>query len=500
MRVFSFKNIMAGKRETIVRFENVSFEHSVNKPILDEVSFGVRRGSKITLMGQNGAGKSTLFGLITEVITPEEGEIHLAPDLSIAISRQVIPRDQLELTTREFFEKSFTKKVYDIDPKIDEVLEVVNLHAPKDKLIKDFSGGQQARLLLASALIQNPDLLLLDEPTNNLDKEGIEHLKRFLIDYKKTVIIISHDADFLNAFTQGVLYLDVFTKKIEQYTGNYNDVLREITARVEKEVRKNAQYEKHIQEKKDKANFFANKGGRMRILAKRMRESAAEAEESKVDVRREDKTIRKFTIDVKTSHVGEILNIKSLSVMKDHKPVEREANISLMKKRHLLLTGPNGIGKSTLLEHLANNTESGAKISEGVIVGYYRQDFSTLDFDETVYKTLEKVMDKPDEHAMRSVAAGFLINSDLIHSKVGSLSEGQKGLVAFAQLVLLKPNLLILDEPTNHINFRHLPIIAKALDQYEGAMVLVSHVPEFVKQIRIDETLDLDNLKPLKKK
>jgi len=109
-------------------------------------------------------------------------------------------------------------------------------------------------------------------------------------------------------------------------------------------------------------------------------------------------------------------------------------------------------------------------------------------------------MDKPDEHAMRSVAAGFLINGDLIYSKVGSLSEGQKGLVAFAQLVLLKPNLLILDEPTNHINFRHLPIIAKALDQYEGAMVLVSHVPEFVSQIRIDETLDLESLKPLKKK
>ena len=238
----------------------------------------------------------------------------------------------------------------------------------------------------------------------------------------------------------------------------------------------------------------------MRILAKRMRESAAEAEEAKVDVRREDKTIRKFTIEVKESHVGEILNIKSLSIIKNHKLAPRVANVSLMKGRHLLLTGPNGIGKSTLLEHLAHGTESGAKISEGVTVGYYRQDFSTLDFDETVYKTLEKVMDKPEEQTLRSVAAGFLINSDLIYSKVGSLSEGQKGLVAFAQLTLLKPNLLILDEPTNHINFRHLPIIARALDQYEGAMILVSHIPEFVSQIRIDETLDLESLRPLKKK
>ncbi len=487
------------KGETIVRFNDVSFGYSAKKPILDEVNFNVRRGAKVALMGQNGAGKSTLFHLITKSILPEDGAIHLAPNLSIAMARQVIPREDLNLTTREFFEKCFNEKVYDIDPKIDKVLGAVNLSAPKERLIKDFSGGQQARILLASALIQNPDLLLLDEPTNNLDKEGIAHLTKFLVDYKKTVIVISHDADFLNAFTQGVLYLDIFTLKMEQYTGNYKDVVREISIRVEKEIRKNAQFEKHIQEKKDKANFFANKGGRMRVLAKRMRESATEAEESKVEVRREDKTIRKFIIGVKEHHVGEILRIDSLSIMKGDKIVECEARVSLLKNRHLLLSGPNGIGKTTLLEHLARGGSDGTKISEGVRVGYYRQDFSTLDFGKTVYDTLESVMDKPDEQDMRSVAAGFLIDGDLMYAKVGNLSEGQKGLVAFAQLALLRPNLLILDEPTNHINFRHLPVIAKALDQYEGAMVLVSHVPEFVKKIRIDDTLDLDKLEPLKK-
>ncbi len=486
---------MPQKNEVIARFDNVSFEYGANKPIFNEVSFTVRRGSKTALMGQNGSGKSTLFRLITKERAPEEGNVHLTQNLSIAIASQVIARDQLGLTVREFFEKSFAEKVYDIDPRIDKILEAVRLHAPKDRIIKDFSGGQQARFLLASALIQNPDLLLLDEPTNNLDKEGISHLTKFLIDYKKTIIVISHDADFLNAFTEGVLYLDVFTGKVEKYAGNYKDVVREIIARVEKEIRKNAQFEKHIQEKKDKANFFANKGGRMRILAKRMRESAAEAEESKVDVRREDKTIRKFIIGVKKHHIGEILNIKSLSIMKNNELVECVANISLVKNRHLLLTGPNGIGKSTLLEHLARGNEKGAKISDGVTVGYYKQDFSTLNFDETVYEALKSVTDElSDEQAMRSIAAGFLITGEFMGAKIGNLSEGQKGLVAFAQLALLKPNLLILDEPTNHINFRHLPIIAKALSKYEGAMVLVSHTPEFVNKIRIDETLDLDKL------
>ena len=485
---------MPEKGEIIMRFDDVSFEHSSMRPILDEVNFTVRRGLKVALMGQNGAGKSTLFQLIMQELTPDSGEIHLPPRYSIGIARQVIPRDQFNLTIQEFFEKCFEGKVYDIDPRIDKILEVVNLHAPKDKIVHNFSGGQQARLLLASALIQNPDLLLLDEPTNNLDAEGITRLTQYLVDYKKTVIVISHDSDFLNAFTQGVLYLDIHRKKMEQYSGNYKDVVRDIAVRVERERRKNAQFEKHIQEKKDKANYFANKGGKMRILAKRMRESAAQAEESKVDVRREDKMIRKFTIDVGKQHVGEIVNIKTLSIMKDRKIVECTANISLGKNRHLLLIGPNGIGKSTLLENLAQGTKKGATISDGVRVGYYRQDFSTLNFDETVFKTLQSAMGNPNEQVLRSTAAGFLITNDLLRAKVGDLSEGQKGLVAFAQLVLLKPNLLILDEPTNHINFRHVPIIAKALDQYEGAMILVSHVPEFIRQIRIDETFDLENL------
>ena len=267
--------------ETILRFEKVSFEYGHNHPILKEVDFSVRRGTKITVMGQNGAGKSTLFALIMSTATPEDGNVHIANGATIATARQVIPRDEMDITVRAFFEKCFSNKIYDIDPKIDDVLEVVNLRGHTkvhDRIVRSFSGGQQARLLLASALIQNPDILLLDEPTNNLDKAGVEHLTEFLVNYCKTVIVISHDADFLNAFTEGVLYLDIFKRKVEQYVGDYFDVLEEIAVKIEKEKRKNAQMDKQIQEKKDKANFFANKGGRMRILAKRMRESAAEAE------------------------------------------------------------------------------------------------------------------------------------------------------------------------------------------------------------------------------
>ncbi len=449
---------------------------------------------------------------------PESGIINVVKGVTIANSLQVIPRDQMDSTVREFFSKSFKDKVYDIDPRIDDVLEVVNPHTKNfgvgvnlkgpprlgeaghakvhDRKINTFSGGQQARLLLASALIQDPDLLLLDEPTNNLDKAGIAHLTNFLVNYKKTVLVISHDADFLNAFTEGVLYLDVYTKKIEQYVGNYFNVMKDITARVEKENMKNAQLQKEIQAKKDQANVFAYKGGRLRLVAKRMREKAEELEEEIVDVRKEDKAIRPFIIPSQPDLIGEILNISSFATMVSGKIVKRKAHISLNKKQHLLLQGPNGIGKTTLLERLASGKAEGEKVKEGIRIGYYRQDFSTLNFEHSVYESLAEAMieggEKLNEEHMRSVAAGFLITGEFIRTKIKDLSEGQKGLVAFARLVLQKPGLLILDEPTNHINFRHLPIIAEALDKYAGAMILVSHVPEFVKQIRIDEVLDLE--------
>ncbi|OGF52270.1 hypothetical protein A3I27_01915 [Candidatus Giovannonibacteria bacterium RIFCSPLOWO2_02_FULL_43_11b] len=483
------------KTETILSFENVSFEYGHNKPILDEVNFSLRRGAKFALMGQNGTGKSTIFQLIIKKLAPESGKVNVGDGFSTALSRQVIAREELSLTVREFFERCFSEKVYNIDPRIDEVLEVVNLRGHEkvhERIMKSFSGGQQARLLLASALIQNPDLLLLDEPTNNLDKAGIEHLTQFLANYNKTVIVISHDANFLNAFTEGVLYLDLHTQKIEQYVGNYKDVVVEIAARIEKENKKNAQLAKEIQENKDKANFFAHKGGKMRNVAKKMRDKIEVMEESQVDVRKEDKTIRRFAIFHQPDLIGEVLHISAYTTMKNHKMVSRKADISVGKNRHLLLKGPNGIGKSTLLESIALGTAKGITIAPGVRGGYYRQDFSTLNFEDTVHDSLMAVMEKQVEENLRGVAAGFLIQGEMMKTRIGDLSEGQKGLVAFARLVLQKPGLLILDEPTNHINFRHVPVIARALDAYQGAMILVSHVPEFVAQIRIDEVLDLE--------
>jgi ATP-binding cassette subfamily F protein 3 len=288
--------------------------------------------------------------------------------------------------------------------------------------------------------------------------------------------------------------LDIFNHKIETYVGDYYSVVEEISKRVEREQRKNAQLEKLIKDRKEKVNFFANKGGKMRKLASKMKNETAELEDNMVDVRKEDQTIRKFSIPAQDI-TGEIVSIKAVKIIHDHKPVIKKVDISIRKRMHLLVTGPNGVGKSTLLRTLVSGKDEQVKILDKVRVGYYSQDFSNLDFNETVFNSLQSVLqDGTDTQMMRSVAAGFLIGGNLMEHKIGDLSEGQKGLLSFARLVLLQPGLLIFDEPTNHINFRHLPVIIEAINQYEGALIMVSHMQDFVKEIRINDYLDLSKI------
>lgn len=476
--------------DVIIRFEGVTFGYDAENPVLDEADFSVRENTKMTIMGQNGAGKSTILKLITGQLKPDRGEIHIKQGSKIAIATQVMAPEHKTRSVIEFFATAFAEKQHNLPKLVDDVLETVNLKAPHDKIIQDFSGGQQARLLLAYALIQEPDILLLDEPTNNLDADGIAHLTAFLIMYPKTVLVISHDADFLNTFTEGVLHLDVYTGKVDKYDGNYFDVVEEISAKLERDRMQNARMLKEIQDRKDKINFFAHKGGKMRKLASKLRDQVAEAEENMVEVRRDDRTIRDFEIPAQPWN-DNVVTINSVKIIKDHEPIRVDTKVYLRKGQRLLITGPNGIGKSTLLRTLASEKDEGAVIAKDVKVGYYRQDFSGLDFGQTAYDSLASMMAVPDNQTIRAVGAHFLLNGDALATKIGSLSEGQKGLLCFARFVLQKPGLLILDEPTNHINFRHIPVIARALEKYEGAMIMVSHVPDFVSQIKFGQELDL---------
>jgi ATP-binding cassette, subfamily F, member 3 len=476
------------KQETVLRFDNVSFKYDDEKIILDNANFNVRKYSKITIMGQNGAGKSTIFKLITGELQPDKGQIHIELGAKIAIAEQMVAEEMLELTVKQYFESAFTQKVYDIEKKIAEVFDIVNLQVDINLQVKELSGGQKARLLLAYALIQEPDILLLDEPTNNLDKQGIEHLTNFLMYYWNTCIVISHDADFLNSFTDGVLNVDVYTHNVEQFVGNYYDVIDQIASHVEKQRLYNAKITKSIKDRFEKVNKLGGKSVAMRRLAKRVRVDIEEDRDKIVQVRGEDRTIPEFEIP-NQHYPGALLKINQIELLKNNKVITKKIEKIVLRGEKLLISGPNGIGKSTLLKSILN--KNGAEYDKDLRIGYYSQDFSELDFEQTGLESLESVAVDQKIQDLYNAGGRFLLNGELLDKKIKNYSEGQKGLLCYARFLVQSPGLLIMDEPTNHINFRHIPIIAKALTTYKGGLVLISHIPSFVEEIGITDELDL---------
>ena len=490
------KEVIPGGK-IVMRAENLTFHFHENKPIYTEANFVAREGIKLTLMGQNGAGKSTLFKVIMGALAPVEGKIIIDKEAKVAIAEQTINPAELNKTVREYLEGAFDEKIYDIDKRASKVFDIVKLHSGDntvnilDKKVADLSGGQKGRLLIARALIQEPDILLMDEPTNNLDKEGIKLLTNFMKDYTGTAIVISHDEHFLNDFTHGILYVNAETHMIQQYVGNYYKALGEIQRKIEADKKANAQLAKEIQDNKDKVNFFKDKGGKMRKLAAKLKDEIEELEDSKVDVQKDDRTIRKFDIKCQEEIGGTLLKLREIEILVNGERKNIPLNIDLKKGDKLQIIGPNGIGKTTLLERIAKNANPKNVITEDVRLGYYRQDFSTLDFNKTAYNELSQIFKRLDDHYLRSVASGFLIGGKELATDVGHLSEGQKALLSWAYLTLYEPGILIIDEPTNHVNFRHIPVIAQAIKNYQGAIIIISHVNDFIRQVGVTETLDL---------
>jgi ATPase subunit of ABC transporter with duplicated ATPase domains len=477
--------------EVIIRFDNVTFKYDDKKITLDETSFSVRKNSKITITGQNGAGKSTIFKLLTKELKPTKGEIHIKLGLKIAVAKQMISQSDLDLTLLQYFESAFSEKKYGIEKDINDVMQIVNLKLPIGKKVRELSGGQKARLLLAQALIQDPDILLLDEPTNNLDAEGIELLTYFLQYYPKTVLVISHDATFLNAFTEGILNLDAHTHKVDQFVGDYYDAMHQVELQIERERLNNARIEKSIKDRFEKINKLGGKSVFLRKLANKTRDDIAEDRENLVDLRKEDKTIPEFTIPAQ--HVpGEVMTINSVKILKEGEVITKDVEIHLFRGSRLIIKGPNGIGKSTLLKALLNG--EGTTINSDIRIGYYSQDFTELDYEETAFDSLKGMLDEEDIPLIYQTASRFMLHGEMLHNKIKSLSDGQKGLLCYARFMLQQPGLLIMDEPTNHINFRHIPVIAKAIDEYKGTLIIVSHLQEFVDQIDIREELDLSKI------
>jgi ATP-binding cassette, subfamily F, member 3 len=501
-----------------VRFKNVSYGYTDTHMLLEEVDFSIDQGAKVTIMGQNGSGKSTLVQLLTKQIPiPTYGQIIVRPNERIGYARQTIPSFCRDWTIDQFFTYQLTGDIkhtptfnddtfdeeselilpkHEFLSKKGKALKAVHLQAPGERTVASFSGGQQARLLLAAALVPNPTILILDEPTNNMDAAGLEHLQNFLMTTEKTCLVISHDEGFLNSFTDQVLYLDIHSKKVESYMGDYFFVKAEIAKRIQKENAENRRRQQKAQAKKEQANKFANKGGNFRKIAKTMREAAVEMEEGMVDVRKEDVALREFVIPFTqpSEFNGRLLRIAEITGYHQSVPLQKGA-IEVRKGTKIHLRGPNGIGKSTFLELLVARTAPGVTYyNDDLVIGYYRQDFYNFDFSATVLQCLEKASDRRhNQGELYKIAASFLLRgTDVMKQQVGTLSEGQKGLLSLTCLYLQEPSVLIVDEPTNHINFRHIPAMLYALANFDGALIIVSHDDHFISQLgTLDAVIDM---------
>jgi len=463
--------------------KNLSYSYG-KEPIFKGTSFFVAKNSKVGLVGANGSGKSTLFKLIIGEEYPDEGKIETSGQI-ISVPQEVKRDEKMEKaeTIHDYLDPKNVKEDYEL-LKIISRLELA--HLSLDDAPQFLSGGQKTKLAIARALIFEPDILLLDEPTNFLDTEGKKWVMNFLSKYAKTLIIISHDLNLLDKNITKILEVNTQSKQIEEYTGNYTDYLRLKGDKDALLVRQIHVQERHIVQMKKGwlkiSHVKSEKGVRQRInLEKRIEKM----ENNLPDMPMEAKKIKMQLPE--PSWVGEVpLIAEGLSKSFGNKKVLNEVNFDIKRGERIALVGQNGAGKSTLIKLLMETltADSGEIVKDDKLkIGYYSQEFEVFDFDKTLIETVREKCEMGEE-ALRSLMGRFLFPGEKVFQKIGSLSGGEKTRLSIATLLAKNYNMLILDEPTTYLDVLSQRLILEALKSYKGAMIIVSHTPEFIEELK----------------
>lgn len=470
----------------MIRVRDLSYSYG-REPIFSKINFVINKNSKVGLAGVNGSGKSTLFKIISGEIEPDEGRIEVSGEV-LSVPQEVKYDEEMEKakTIREYLDSKNTKEDYEI-LRILSRMELANMGL--DSLPQNMSGGQKTKLAICRALIREPDILLLDEPTNFLDTIGKEWMMEFLGKYPKTVIVISHDLALLDTKIDKILEINQQTNQVEKYTGNYSSFEK---LKREKEallVRQIHVQERHIVRMKKglvkMSHVKSEKGVRQKMqLIKRLEKM----EESLPEMPPQAKKI-KINLP-KPSWVGSIpIMAEKLCKAYGSKEVLTEVDFEIYRGERIALIGKNGAGKSTLIKILVDMIEadSGTVTKDDKLeIGYYSQEFETFDFNKTLMETMKDVCHMPEEK-LRPHLGRFLFPGDRVHQKIGTLSGGEKTRLSIAMLLSQNYNLLILDEPTTYLDVLSQRLILEALKLYEGAMIIVSHTPEFITELDPDK-------------
>ena len=446
------------------------------KPLYEKVTFTVGKGQKIGLVGPNGSGKSTLLSIITGKETGYTGKVELMG------SAVLVPQ---EIKYDAIMEKSPTVRSY-VDPEnqlqdfeINKMFSGIELSIQLDHDPKTLSGGQKTKLALARALLMKPDILLLDEPTNFMDKAGKAWVMRFLSEYDGCVIVISHDLELMNSYIDKVLAVTPYNSTIEEYKGTYIDYVRlkkQKEENLRKELEIKSRHLKRTEERYNTSRAVATKSI-IRRKMEREREALPELppEFKKISVRLpEPKRVGEIpirTIDVSKSY-------GDLSVLKD-------VTFTILRNQRIALIGPNGVGKSTFIKILMGIIEPSSGTvtrDQELAVGYYSQEFETFDFTKSPMQIFCEETGNNEGFA-RAFLGRYMFTGDKVFQRVETLSGGEKTRLAIAVLTGKNNNLLILDEPTTYLDVMSQRVILESLKEYKGTMIIVSHTPEFIKEL-----------------
>lgn len=515
----------------ILACKNISKAFGTDE-ILKNVSFHINENEKAAIVGINGAGKSTLLKIIMNELKADDGEVILAKgctmgylaqhqdldsgntiyDEMLEVKRDIIELDErihqlendMKLVTGKDLDNmlnTYTRLTHEFELKNgysykSEITGVLKgLGFPEEdfsKTVNTLSGGQKTRVSLGKLLLSSPDVILLDEPTNHLDMESIAWLENYLLNYKGTVIIVAHDRYFLDKVVTKIIEID--HGKGSSYEGNYSEYAKK-KAMLQDAMLK--QYLNQQQEIKHQEEVIT----KLRSFNREKSIKRAESREKMLDkIERIEKPVTsEAQINIRLEpHItsgNDVLTITDLSKSFGAEPLFKNLNFEIKREEKVAIIGNNGTGKTTILKIIngALPADSGEiKLGSKVKIGYYDQEHQVLNMDKTLFDELQDTYPDLDNTAIRNVLAAFLFTGDDVFKRIKDLSGGERGRVSLAKLMLSKANLLILDEPTNHLDIMSKEILERAINNYTGTVLYVSHDRYFINKTAT-RILDLTN-------
>ena len=505
----------------MIDLSNISLQFSGNY-LFENINFRINSGDKISLVGANGTGKSSLLKIINGDLQPESGKISRQKNISIgylpqenithkdksllnealsaltdivdlrnkeseitnALSRNISDEEKIDLVNQlgEVHHRLEELDSYTAESKVKKILLGLGFYEEDfNRLTNEFSGGWQMRIALAKILISQNDLLLMDEPTNHLDIDSLEWLVNFLKNYRGALLIVSHDRHFINEITNKTL--EIYLNKFYKYNGNYDAYLKYKEERDALAENQFIQQQRKIKETERFIERFRYKATKAKQVQSRIKQlekiSLIELPENKSDI----------NIKFPEPPASGKLNIELVSISKSFgkKKIFEKINFQVNRGDKIAFVGANGTGKTTLAKIIAGEIDfdSGKRIiGHNTVISYYAQDTAdSLNPDLDILETVENISKEKTIGQLRSLLGAFLFSGDDVFKKIEVLSGGEKSRVALAKILLTKSNFIILDEPTNHLDISSKEVLLKALQNFSGSLILVSHDIDFLKPL-----------------